>query len=49
MGFGVERDEATGGKHVPFWGAIPGWTFRLSCHWESMSHPTARFRVAVSA
>lgn len=28
MGFGVEEDGTTGGKHVPFWGAIPGWTFR---------------------
>ena len=28
---------------------IPGCTFHLSCHWESMSHSTARFRVAFSA
>ena len=37
------------GNCIPFRTRIPGCTFRLSCHWESISHSTARFRVAVSA
>ena len=37
------------GNCIPFRMRIPGCTFHLSCHWESMSHSTARFRVAFSA
>ena len=49
MGFGVEEDGATGGKHVPLWGGDSEMDFPPTTHPENASHSERRFWDATSA